>query len=182
MDGNKILFHKHDGISIYYQAILMGQPKKGRVVILMTNNRQNNIFDIDDAIESILDGKPYSQPKRSVTTDFQRSLDTLNGDQIVAFYKELKRKEPAKYSFDKEATLNEIGYWLMNAKRTDDAIAVFEYNTTLFPKSGNVFDSLGEAYYNKGNKAKALLNYKRSVKFDPTNNAAKAIIGELEKK
>ncbi|AMR31709.1 serine hydrolase [Mucilaginibacter sp. PAMC 26640] len=182
MDANKILFHKHDGISINYQAILVGQPKKGRVVILMTNNRQNNIFDIDDAIENILDGKPYSQPKRSVGNDFKRDLDTLSGEQIVTFYKQLKQKDPEKYAFDKEATLNEIGYGLLNAKRTDDAITVFEYNTKLFPASGNVFDSLGEAYYNKSDKAKALLNYKRSVALNPTNNAAKAIIGELEKK
>jgi cytochrome c-type biogenesis protein CcmH/NrfG len=64
----------------------------------------------------------------------------------------------------------------------DDAILVFEYNTTLFPTSGNVFDSLGEAYNIAGNKEKALLNYKRSLQLDPTNTTAKTIIADLEKK
>ncbi|MFA6248468.1 MAG: tetratricopeptide repeat protein [Mucilaginibacter sp.] len=45
-----------------------------------------------------------------------------------------------------------------------------------------MFDSLGEAYYAKGDKEKALLNYKRSLQLDPTNTTAKAVITELEKK
>jgi CubicO group peptidase (beta-lactamase class C family) len=181
MDGNKLVFHKHDGSSVYYQALVVGNPLKGRTVILMTNNRQNNIFDINNAIQNILDGKPYGQPKRSIPADFKKQLDTLSGEQVLAFYKDLKAKHPNEYGFGSESTLNEIGYSLMNAKKLDDAIVVFEYNTTLFPTSGNVFDSLGEAYYNKGDKAKALLNYKRSLKLDPTNGAAKAIIAELGK-
>jgi CubicO group peptidase (beta-lactamase class C family) len=181
MQGNKVIFHKHDGTSVYYQALLVASPLKSRTVILMTNNKQNNLFDIDNAIQNILDGKPYGQPKHSILADFQKQLDTLSGEQVLAFYKDLKAKHPNDYGFENEVTLNEIGYSLMNAKKLDAAIVVFEYNTTLFPTSGNVFDSLGEAYYNKGDKAKALLNYKRSLKLDPTNGAAKAIIEELGK-
>jgi cytochrome c-type biogenesis protein CcmH/NrfG len=69
----------------------------------------------------------------------------------------------------------------MNKKRLADAVAVFEYNTKLFPKSGNVFDSLGEAYYNQGNKSLALLNYKKSLQLDPANDNAKKLITELDK-
>lgn len=181
VEGNKLIFHKHDGSSVYYQALVVGSPLKGRTVILMTNNRQNNIFDIDKAIQNILDGKPFGQPKRSMLADFQKQLDTLSGEKVLAFYKNLKATQPDKYGFDSETTLNEIGYSLMNGKNLDAAIVVFEYNTALFPTSGNVFDSLGEAYYNKGDKTKALLNYKRAVKLDPTNGAAKAIVAELEK-
>ncbi|RWY57445.1 serine hydrolase domain-containing protein [Mucilaginibacter gilvus] len=181
MAGNKLVFHKHDGSSVYYQALVVGSPLKGRTVILMTNNRQNNIFDIDNAIQNILDGKPYGQPKHSILADFQKQLDTLSGPGVLAFYRDLKGKHPNDYGFENEVTLNEIGYFLMNAKKLDAAIMVFEYNTTLFPTSSNVFDSLGEAYFNKGDKAKALLNYKRSLKLDATNGAAKAIIAELEK-
>jgi len=51
----------------------------------------------------------------------------------------------------------------------------------LFPASGNVYDSLGEAYNKKGDKQKALINYKKSVALDPTNSSAKEIIQGLEK-
>ncbi|OOQ56480.1 serine hydrolase [Mucilaginibacter pedocola] len=182
MEGGKLVFHKHDGVSLNYQALLVGNSSKARTVILMTNNKQNSVFDIDAAIENILDGKPYSQPKRSILADFQKQLDTLSGEKVLSFYHNLKATKPQLYAFDNESTLNEIGYSLMGDKNIDAAIVVFEYNITLFPNSGNVYDSLGEAYYNKGDKAKALLNYKRSLQLDPTNGGAKTVIEELEKK
>ncbi|MFD0794923.1 serine hydrolase [Mucilaginibacter litoreus] len=182
MQGNQLVFHKHDGISVQYQALLVGNKPKGRMVILMSNNKQNNIFDIDNAIEDILDGKPYVQPKKSILKDFQKQIDTLSGHQILALYHKLKQTNPDEYGFSNETTLNEIGYSLMNAKNIDAAITVFEYNTTLFPQSGNVFDSLGEAYLNKGDKAKALANYKRSLQLDPNNSTAKSVIEKLEVK
>ena len=45
---------------------------------------------------------------------------------------------------------------------------MFEYNISNFPKSANVYDSLGEAYMIKGDKAQAIKNYKKSLKLDPT--------------
>jgi CubicO group peptidase (beta-lactamase class C family) len=182
IEGNKIIIHEHDGTSLNYQALLTANTTLGRTVILMTNNKQNNLYDIDRAIQAILDNKPYQQPKKSVLAAFGKQLDSLKGRQIISFYNDLKTKYAADYGFENEASLNEIGYSFKNSNRIDDAIIVFEYNTTLFPTSGNVFDSLGEAYYAKGDKEKALLNYKRSLQLDPTNTTAKAVITELEKK
>lgn len=179
MESGHIVSHVHDGTSFNYQALEASNPPRGKVIILMTNNKQDNLYDLNTAIQAILDGKPYAQPKRSVLKQYQAKLDMLNGEQILAFYKELKAAHPQEYGFDNETTLNEIGYFLM-AKRLKDAITVFEYNTTLFPSSGNVYDSLGEAYLNAGDKQRALLNYKRSVQLDPGNTSAKRIIAEIE--
>lgn len=182
IEGNKIIIHEHDGTSLNYQALLTANTTLGRTVILMTNNKQNNLYDVDRAIQAILDNKPYQQPKKAVLAAFNKQLDSLKGQQIISFYNNLKAKYAADYGFENESSLNEIGYSLKNSNRIDDAIIVFEYNTTLFPTSGNMFDSLGEAYYAKGDKEKALLNYKRSLQLDPTNTTAKAVITELEKK
>jgi predicted negative regulator of RcsB-dependent stress response len=43
-----------------------------------------------------------------------------------------------------------------------------------------VFDSLGEAYADKGDKQKALLNYKKSVQLNPNSQSGKDIIKKLE--
>ena len=104
----------------------------------------------------------------------------MSGSQILTFYMELRSKYPTEYDFDNESALNEIGYSLMGGK-IQDAITIFEYNTQLFPKSGNVYDSLGEAYYKAGDKQKALFNYKKSFQLDPSNTNAKRIIAELER-
>ncbi|MGY4539133.1 CubicO group peptidase (beta-lactamase class C family) [Mucilaginibacter sp. UYNi724] len=182
MASRKILTHEHDGTSLNYQALLTANTSQGRTIILMTNNKQNNLYDINRAIQAILDGKPFQQPKKSVLAAFGSQLDSLKGAQIISFYNNLKVKYAADYGFENESSLNEIGYYFKNKNRLDDALIVFEYNTALFPTSGNLFDSLGEAYYAKGDKAKALINYKKSLQLDPKNEAAKAVIAELEKK
>ncbi|MBB6501205.1 serine hydrolase [Pedobacter cryoconitis] len=180
MEGNQVTYHKHDGSNWNYQALLVSTVTKGRTVILMTNNKQNNVYAINTSIQAILDGKPYSQIKKSLINALPSPPTSMDGTQILAFYEKMKREHEELYSFD-ESTLNEIGYLLMGKKKIADAILVFEYNTELFPASGNVFDSLGEAYYTQGNKEKALLNYKKSISLNPDNGAAKRIIAELEK-
>lgn len=180
MEGNKLINHVHDGSSRNYQALLVTNVPQGRTVILMTNNKNLSLYDFNTAIQAILDGKPYEQPKKSILTQFSSEFSTMDGGRIVAFYKDLKVRMPNDYNFNNQATLNEIGYFLLNKNLINDAITVFEYNTRLFPSSWNVFDSLGEAYYKKGDKQKSLFNYKRSLELEPTNKGAKAMITELE--
>lgn len=181
MEDNHVTRHIHDGSSLHYNALLVSEPPKGRTIILMTNNKQGNLYELNTAIQAILDGKPYSQPKKSAENLFKEKLDTLNAQQLLALYQQLKAQYADQYDFDSESALNSIGYYFLGHNKTDDAIAVFEYNTRLFPSSGNVFDSLGEAYYKKGDKKNALLNYKRSLTLDPANTTAKMVISELEK-
>jgi CubicO group peptidase (beta-lactamase class C family) len=180
MEGDKLITHIHDGTSLHYQALQITNVPAGRTIILMTNNKQENLFDLSKAINAILDGKPYQQPMISVLKVYQKQFETMNGAEILAFLKDLQAKHPHDYGFDNESTLNEIGYFLMS-KKLSDAIIIFEYNTLLFPASGNVYDSLGEAYNKQGDKQKALINYKKSFQLDPSNTAAKDIIAELEK-
>ncbi|MCF8368875.1 MAG: hypothetical protein K9G76_07510 [Bacteroidales bacterium] len=62
-----------------------------------------------------------------------------------------------------ENTLNQLGYQHINNKDYVKAIRVFEENVKRFPKSANVYDSLGEAYELKGDKGKAIENYSKAV-------------------
>jgi CubicO group peptidase (beta-lactamase class C family) len=181
MEGSQLLTHIHDGTALNYQALLVSNIPQKRTVILLTNNKQGNLYELNTAIQKILDGKPYQMPVKSLLKVNQNRLDTMDGVQILAFYEELKKNNPTDYGFDNESTLNEIGYFLLGKNKLTDAIVVFEYNTKLFPASGNVYDSLGEAYFKQGDKQKALLNYKLSYKLDPTNISAKDIIAQLER-
>ena len=58
---------------------------------------------------------------------------------------------------------------------------IFELSTLLFPDSSNAFDSLGEAYYENGDTAMAMTNYKHSIALDPRNKNAKKMIKALKK-
>lgn len=180
MEGNVLIMHRHDGTAMNYQALLISNAAPATTIILMTNNKQGNLDAISKSVQSILDGKPYTQIRRSFTNYFEKQLEILNGEQALAFYEKTKAEHPDQYSFDDENTLNQLGYFLLNKKKVTDAITVFTFNTKLFPNSGNMFDSLGEAYYVQGNKSKALENYIIAFKLDPSLDSAKQMIQELK--
>jgi len=68
-----------------------------------------------------------------------------------------------------ETTLNNLGYVLLQKDKTNQALALFKINVQLYPKSSNVFDSLGEAYLGMGNKKEAIRNYEKALKLSPKN-------------
>jgi tetratricopeptide (TPR) repeat protein len=52
----------------------------------------------------------------------------------------------------------------------DKAIAMFKLNTERNPKSANAWDSLGEGYALKGDKANAIKSFKKSLSMNPPAN------------
>ena len=68
-----------------------------------------------------------------------------------------------------ESSINQLGYVLIGMKRIDDAILIFTQNTVDYPQSWNVWDSLAEAYMDKGDKEKAIADYERSLRLNPGN-------------
>ena len=80
---------------------------------------------------------------------------------------------------DAENNLNAAGYKLLGNNKIEDAIDVFKMNVKLYPKSSNVYDSLGEAYMKNGDKELAIENYKKSLEFDPKNENAKTMLTKL---
>lgn len=180
VEGNILTTHRHDGTAKNYQALLISNANSSRTIILMTNNKQGNLDAISKSVISILEGKPYIQVRRSFVDDFEKSLENMNGEQTLALYRKIKDEQPDQYSFDGEKILNQVGYFFLNNKKFADAIAVFTFNTKLFPNSGNMFDSLAEAYYVQGNKSKALENYTIALNLDPKLESARKMIQELK--
>jgi len=66
--------------------------------------------------------------------------------------------------------LNQLGYGLLDQNKIDDAIEIFKLNVKEYPESWNVYDSLGEAYMTKGDKANAVKNYERALKLNQGKN------------
>ncbi|MGU3377059.1 serine hydrolase [Chryseobacterium sp. M5A1_1a] len=78
--------------------------------------------------------------------------------------------------------LNSLGYDLLYAdKNVNKAIEIFELAVKKYPKSANLYDSLGEAYFVNKEYDKAILNYKKSLKLNQNNENAKKYISEINK-
>lgn len=96
-------------------------------------------------------------------------------------YRELKEKFYGKagYHFS-ERSLNAFGYELLDKKDYDGAIAILTLNSTEFPKSANVWDSLAEAYMTAGKTDEARKYYKKSLDLDPKNKNAADKLKDLQ--
>jgi tetratricopeptide (TPR) repeat protein len=66
-----------------------------------------------------------------------------------------------------ENELNLYAYGLMNQQQADKAIEMFLLNTKRHPESANVWDSLGEGYFTKGDKKNAIASFKKSLSMNP---------------
>ena len=69
----------------------------------------------------------------------------------------------------------------MKLDRVQDAIEIFKLNVISYPKSSNVYDSLGEAYLSNNQKTEALANYEKTLSLDSKNKNAAKIIEKLKK-
>lgn len=101
------------------------------------------------------------------------------GKSIFEFSKMLKKDKAkgnqSEYNLS-ELSLNSYGYELMAQHKQDLALAVFKLNVEFYPKSANVYDSLGECLLNMGKEKEGIRAYKKSLELNPKNTNAKRII------
>src|SRR6266481_1959145 len=96
-------------------------------------------------------------------------------------YAELKKKFYGRAAYDfGEGSLNVFGYDLLEKKDTAGAIQVFKLNADSFPGSGNVWDSLAEAYMKSGDLKKAQETYEKVLVLDPANENAKEMLKKIK--
>jgi tetratricopeptide (TPR) repeat protein len=86
----------------------------------------------------------------------------------------------ASYSIS-EAEFNTLGYDFMGSNQLPEALATFKTNTQLFPKSGNTYDSYGEALEKDGQKEEAIKMYRKSLALDATNDNSRKALEKLLK-
>jgi len=164
-----------------FQALMVRVPSEDRVIIFLSNTR-DLVWRFDDfavAINHILDGESYAAPRRSVAEVLAESLRGDARDQALRDRFMRMRGDTTSYSLD-EGEMNRLGYYVLNAlKAPRDAVHVFEMNVAAFPRSANVYDSLGEAYLAAGDTTQAIANYRKSLSLNPENSNATAVLKRL---
>ncbi|HEV7782743.1 MAG TPA: serine hydrolase [Chitinophagaceae bacterium] len=143
-------------------------------VLLVLRNYEMEFRGIQPAVNNILEGKPYTMPQPSLAYAFA-FVSLTSDDQIIpAVFKKLKGT-----SIINEEEINDVGYSLAKKGLKKHALEVMKANAELFPRSWNVYDSLGELYLANGDKENARLNYKRSLELNAGNEGAKKALENL---
>ena len=174
-----------DGLAIWhwgdnssgYHGFVVGYPRRRLGAVVFTNGLGGHGI-IPDVVEAAIGGRhpafawiDYERWDSPSRTLYHAIL--AEGDAALRRYRATHAAGDGRLT---ESQMNRIGYWLLAKKRTKDAAAVFETNTQDFPKSANVWDSLGEAYAADGQRERAVAAYRRSLELDPSNgNASQAL-------
>ena len=110
--------------------------------------------------------------------EFKSVLNSRGVDAAVQYFHQKRETEPGIILFE-EIEMNALGYSYLQNGNIKDAINLFKINTIAYPKSWNVYDSLGEAYLKDGQKELAIKNYEKALELNPDNANAKQVLKEL---
>lgn len=182
-DGTPRLILRTTGGLPGFQALMVRLPQARRTIILLANAR-TMVWRFDDfalAIGRILDGRPYSMPKRSVAEFLADSLHAgVSASSIVRLF-DAMRADTGHFALA-ESEMNQLGYFFLSSQATSRAIDVFALNVRAFPRSANVYDSLGEAQLAHGDTALAIASYRKSLELNPGNSNATDVLRRIAPK
>jgi tetratricopeptide (TPR) repeat protein len=118
----------------------------------------------------------------TLSAELTESFRKNGVDGALSTYDELHKNYYGKgvYDFDSEEALNVLGYTVLGTKDYEGAIRVFKMNAEKFPDSGNVWDSLAEAYMKSGDMKQAEEYYERSLKLEPRNRNAAEMLKKIK--
>jgi CubicO group peptidase (beta-lactamase class C family) len=168
----------HNGADEGFQAILTMNSKTGKGVAVMANS-DRGIAAAQFLVHAV--AKEYGwtfQPPLDPSFTLLLVAKLRGTPAVLDCYSTWKRTTLKENPVD-EGTLNELGYLLLQDGRTQDAVAVFQRNVQEYPQSSNVYDSLGEAYMNAGQKDLAIANYEKSLQLNPNNRHGAEILKQL---
>jgi CubicO group peptidase (beta-lactamase class C family) len=106
--------------------------------------------------------RPFTVSHHSLVYKYVLSYPLTEVGGLPEYFK-LKTGETIK----QPTLLNRVGIAFEEEGQYDAAIALFKLNIKLFPGDGNLWDSLGEGYLAKGDKAAAIVSYQKSLDLAP---------------
>jgi CubicO group peptidase (beta-lactamase class C family) len=172
----------HEGGINGFHTIIDRYPKEKVFIVLLDNASDGPLEEESNQVARVVYGMQPDPIKESITHVIGPMVGKEgNVTAAVAKFREHREKAKDQYRWD-EGDLNRLGYQLMQLGRTKDAIEILKLNVEMYPTSGNVYDSLGEAYAKDGQKGLAIASYKKSAEVDPKNVNAVEQVKRLEGK
>lgn len=158
----------HNGADEGFQALLTMNANTGKGVALMANS-DNGLAAGQFVADTVAKEYGWNYDPGPETFLKLLLLAKVNGaNAAIQHYAALKKSGQEKEEID-EGTLNGLGYTLLLGGDMPGAILVFQRNVQEYPESWNVYDSLGEAYMDAGQKDLAITNYQKSVQLNSKN-------------
>jgi hypothetical protein len=131
--------------------------------------------NVDPAMEAIL--HYVAQPSIAARVREAVEKNDLDGARTAIW---TFKANPQNAYASAERDINLLGYELMGEKKLDLAVEVFKLNVEAYPESWNVYDSLAEAYMNRGDRELAIRYCEKTLELNPDNSGARAALAKLK--
>lgn len=165
---DSITIYSHGGGINGFSAFITRIVDDKNLIVILNNIGTSPTLDISTNITKILYGDNYNYPKKPFASYLHEIILEEGIDAAINTANELLKEEKDLFDIS-ERELNALGYTFLGEDKFDVAIAILQLNIDQFPKSFNVYDSMGEAFMVKGDKEKAREYYKKSVELNPQN-------------
>jgi len=150
----------------------------------MFANSQNGLTIVPDLVGDVMAAPRPSfawlklEARETAFGPFVRALQGAGVERALDDSRAARAASPS-FTAIGESTMNSIGYVLLGAKRTTDAVAVLAQNVADHPQSWNAHDSLGEALAADRRRDDAIKAYERSVALNPDNTGGVEALARL---
>jgi CubicO group peptidase (beta-lactamase class C family) len=167
----------HSGADPGLLTFFMQNITKDQCVIVLNNNWYRGTYHFGGSLINILNGKPLQLMAPSLARKIGQEYALHGADAGLKLLRFLKNGRDYHVGF---LEMNELGYNLLANNDTKTAIEIFKVNTEQYPSSGDVWDSLAEAYYKDGDKETAIKDYEKSIALDPNNENGKKMLQKIK--
>jgi CubicO group peptidase (beta-lactamase class C family) len=174
--NGKIVYHP--GGDIGYVSYFLRNTTRDQAIVILSNIELLRHYT-PTSLMRILNDESYKLDLKSLATSMGRTFNKSGAKAMLTAFQQLKASDDYNLSEDE---INELGYRLLyDRKDAAAAIEVFKLNAEQFPKSFNVWDSLGEAYYRAGKLKEAEANYDKSLRLNPESKDGKRMLEEIRR-
>jgi tetratricopeptide (TPR) repeat protein len=144
--------------------------EKGRIV-------EHPVVSIEQDISDLITSKKYHSNYHGLEVLHhaiaKKGFDIINNDKLVA---------QLKTEVKKDYELSKVGVIYFRNQEYEKALAIYDLNAKIFPKSDRPYQSKGLSYYAMEDLGKAKTNFKKALDMNPENKYAKKYLELIAEK
>jgi CubicO group peptidase (beta-lactamase class C family) len=172
--SGRIIGHSGSQSGTSTQLMIFLDRKAVQVIISNTSGAYGRLMGLFDRLAGNF--LNWTKFKKSTARTFAKVMQKEGFDSAMQWMNKVTN-DPS-YNFQ-ENEINELGYFLINKKKPEQALEIFKANVNAFPESWNAYDSLGEIYLSLGDKDNAKINYQKSVALNPLSKTGNKALKKL---
>jgi CubicO group peptidase (beta-lactamase class C family) len=168
----------HSGGDTGYNTFFGFLPEKKAAIAMMVNTDRFGTLNNAAIVLKNTIFQDTINPKAPIIMKLKNYILTDGIEKVKKVYFEEEKKSPQEYTFD-NGDLDDLGYWLIDGKYLNEALAIFKFNVELEPKHAGWHDSVADAYREMDSADLAIEWYKKALAIKPDQDFSIKKLNEL---